>query len=218
MTKIKICGIRNIDIAQYTIACGASALGFNFYEKSVRNISIENARDIIKGLPAIVSKVGIFVDKSENEIIETVRATGIDTIQLHGDYDLDFALHLKAKTPFPVIFAVRINDLTDTVIRKLYDIDINTFLFDKLDENLYGGSGKSFYIAANLSSETLDFIGKKVIIAGGINSRNISGIVKHLSPYAVDLSSSVETAPGVKDKFLIENFFIKFNSALRLQN
>ncbi len=108
MTKVKICGITNLEDALLSAKFGADALGFNFYEKSPRYIAPEKAREIIKELPAHVLIVGVFVNESLNKIIEIAATAKLGAIQLHGEETPEFARELKAKTNFEIIKAFRV--------------------------------------------------------------------------------------------------------------
>src|SRR5215203_4050059 len=107
MTRVKICGITNADDALMCVRFGADELGFNFYEKSSRYISPDDAAAIVRQLPAGINRVGVFVNASIEQILETVRATTLDSIQLHGDEDPDFAASLNDQTDAAIIKAFR---------------------------------------------------------------------------------------------------------------
>ncbi|MDQ3061329.1 MAG: phosphoribosylanthranilate isomerase, partial [Acidobacteriota bacterium] len=109
MTKVKICGITNLEDALLSAKFGADALGFNFYEKSPRYIAPEKAREIIKELPAHVLTVGVFVNESLNKIIESAATAKLGAIQLHGEETPEFARELKAKSNLEIIKAFRVS-------------------------------------------------------------------------------------------------------------
>lgn len=212
VTRVKICGIRSLDIARTAIECGASALGFMFYDKSVRNIAPKDARDIVAKLPSFVAKTGVFVDKDIDEIIEIVNNVGLDTIQLHGEYRPYFINELKEYSSLPIIYAVRVDTINESTMVDLHASQAvnaaNNILIDKWDDNKYGGTGNQVKIDSDLSDKIREYIRLRVILAGGINSQNVRSIISSLSPYGIDLSSSVESEKGVKSADLIRDFFI----------
>lgn len=210
--RVKICGIKDLETAVFATEKGADSLGFIFYEKSSRNISVNNAREIIRELPPFVNKTGVFVDKPINEIVEIVRETGIDTIQLHGDADFyrpEKVWELREKTYLPILYAVRITELNEDSVRKIMDIEdlnriVNAFLLDRYDEKEYGGTGKTINFSEIQDSKVLFFIHRRVVLAGGINPGNVKSILQSVMPYGIDVSSGVEKEKGVKDLALIE--------------
>ncbi len=212
--RVKICGLREIDNALKAVECGADAIGFVFYDKSPRFVDEEKVRGIIKEIPSMVNKVGVFVNHSIDEILRYVE-TGIDTIQLHGDsnfYNAEFILKLKERTSLSIIYAIRIQKLSDEIINLPLVKEVNnlvsSILVDKLSDKEYGGTGESFFIE-NISNK--EFLRSRIILAGGINEKNILQILSKIKPYAIDISSGVEKEKGVKDNKLIENFFKVFN-------
>lgn len=217
MLKIKICGIKTIEIAETAVGAGANALGFVFYEESPRFISPGKAAEIIKVLPPFVSKVGVFVDKTLKEIVKIIEKTGLDTIQLHGEaslYNKAFLSKLRKYTGLPVIYAVRLSLLENRAIDSLkeeFDEKLfNAYLLDTFHTDEYGGTGKLMEIRT-LDDELKDFIRKKIILAGGLNAWNIKVVLEKIMPYGIDVSSGVERVKGEKDKILIREFM---NSAL----
>ncbi|MCX7821650.1 MAG: phosphoribosylanthranilate isomerase [Brevinematales bacterium] len=211
--RVKICGIKELDNALKAIECGADAIGFVFYDKSPRFIEKERATELIRQLPAMVNKVGVFVNHTIEEILKFVEI-GIDTIQLHGEtsfYDQDFVFRLKERTKLPIIYALRVERLNDELIStpfvKEIDEIVSNFLMDKLDVKGYGGTGQTLVIEG---VKDLKYLKEKIILAGGINEKNIKDILSKVKPYAIDISSGVEREKGIKDNSLIENFFKTF--------
>ncbi len=208
-TRVKICGIKSYEIAIKAIECGVDALGFVFYEKSPRFIELNDAREIISKLPSLVNKVGVFVDKKLEEILRIVEFTGIDTIQLHGEYNIDFIFKLKENINLPIIYALRREKLSEieTPEIKYISNEVSNILVDKISNTSYGGTGESLIID---EVKDRDFIKRKVILAGGINISNIKEILSKIKPFGIDLSSGVEKEKGKKDIKLIEEFFSCF--------
>jgi len=195
-TKIKICGITNIEDALFAVEAGADALGFVFYEKSPRYISPEAVKQIVSELPPFVTTVGLFVNATIETIEQTMRLTGVSVIQLHGDEtpaDCIFAGH-------PVIKAVRIKDAGSLIGIEKYRV--SALLLDAWNDQQYGGTGESFdwQLARKLTGK------QPLILAGGLNPDNVAEAIRVVDPYAVDVSSGVEESPGRKDHGKIHKF------------
>ncbi len=195
-TKIKICGITNIEDALFAAEAGADALGFVFYEKSPRYVSSETVKKIVSMLPPFVTTVGLFVNAGVEAIETTVRLSGIDVIQLHGDEtpeECGFA-------PHPVIKAVRVKDAGSLAGVEKYPV--SALLLDAWNDQQYGGTGESFnwQLARNLTGQL------PIILAGGLNPDNVAEAIRVVAPYAVDVSSGVEISPGKKDHDKIRKF------------
>ena len=195
-TKIKICGITNIEDALCAVAAGADAIGFVFYDKSPRYVHPETVKQIISTLPPFVTTVGLFVNAGVETVAATVQMTGIKVIQLHGDEapeECDFASH-------PVIKAVRVKDASSLAGIEKYRV--SALLLDAWNDQQYGGTGESFdwQLARNLTGQL------PLILAGGLNSDNVAEAIRVVNPYAVDVSSGVEESPGHKDHDKIHKF------------
>ena len=195
-TKIKICGITNIEDALFAAEAGADALGFVFYEKSPRYVSSETVKKIVSMLPPFVTTVGLFVNAGGEVIETTVRLSGINVIQLHGDEtpeECGFA-------PHPVIKAVRVKDAGSLAGVEKYPV--SALLLDAWNDQQYGGTGESFnwQLARNLTGQL------PIILAGGLNPDNVAEAIRVVAPYAVDVSSGVEISPGKKDHDKIRKF------------
>ncbi len=194
--KVKICGITNIEDALLCCELGAAALGFIFYEKSKRYVEAAEAKKIISQLPPFVSTVGVFVNESPEKINEIIESTGITYAQLHGDESEE----VIAQINIPVIKSFRITN--DFNFDSILETKANFVLLDTFDDNEYGGTGKTFDW-----SIIPDKIKNKIILAGGVSADNIEKIYKEIHPAAVDLSSSVEVAPGKKSRSKLIEFF-----------
>ena len=194
MTKVKICGITNLEDARHSIDCGADALGFNFYNKSPRYISMENAKEIINQLPDNVEKVGVFVNEDMDKIVEIADVAGLDTLQLHGDETPAFVAEIAAKTELPMIKAMRVS--SDFIASGVADYDSDAVLLDTFSADQHGGSGKVFnWEIARVVVQS----GKKLYLAGGLSPENVADAIKAVRPYAVDACSLLEIEPGHKD-------------------
>ncbi len=196
MTKIKICGITNLDDALHAAACGADALGFVFYDKSPRCVTLQQARDIVAVLPPFVATVGLFVNEAPERIREVTDYCALDVVQLHGDelpHDCDFA-------PRRVIKALRVRDGESLAGQESFRV--SALLLDTWVAGSYGGTGETFNwdVAAAVARR------RPVILAGGLTPENVAEAVRVASPYGVDVSSGVERAPGKKDPQKVSDF------------
>ena len=197
MTKIKICGITNLEDALAAAEYGADAVGFIFYAGSRRFIDPESVSEITKKLPPFLKKIGVFVNEEPERVIDITDIAGLDIVQLHGDETPHYCRDLN----FPHIKSFRVKDSLDPdEIRKF---DTPFVLFDTYSEKEYGGTGSAFNWNL-LKDKQLD--DKYVIISGGLDPGNVSEGIKKTMPYAVDVSSGVELSPGKKDKEKIKNF------------
>jgi len=199
MTKIKICGIKTLSDAKFAVDYGADAIGFVFAE-SIRNISKEKARTIVRKLPPFVTTVGLFVNDTAENIEAICRFCGLDAIQLHGNERPALLNKLNKLKDFKTIKAFRIQNEKDIIPIKKYKPD--AILLDGYSENKMGGTGTSFdwKIVKRLRTSI------PVIVAGGLTHLNVSQAIRIVNPYAVDVSSGVESSPGKKDKKLIKKF------------
>ncbi len=201
MTKVKICGITNLEDALVSAKFGADALGFNFYEKSPRYIAPEKVREIIEQLPEEILKVGVFVNEDLEKIIEIAKTAKLDALQLHGEETPEFARELKQKTNLEIIKAFRVSPefKPEDVLR--YETD--AILLDAYSPKEHGGTGETFdwEIAKKVQE-----IFPKMYLAGGLSQDNIATAKRKLKPFAVDSCSCLESERGKKDKVKIINF------------
>ncbi len=208
MVRIKICGITNLEDALLAVAAGADALGFVFFKESPRHIFPEQAAAIIRQLPPFVQTVGLFV----NEALETVNGIadrcGLDIIQLHGDESPEFCDGVKRR----VIKALRVKDITSLDAMK--DYQVAAFLLDAWSPTAHGGTGRTFNweIAASAAQSGC------IILAGGLTPENVADAIRQVRPYAVDVSSGVETEPGKKCREKMTTFIHAAKQALSQHN
>jgi phosphoribosylanthranilate isomerase len=195
--KIKICGITNAADALAAVTAGADALGFMFFEGSSRYLPNDKIKAIIRELPPFVSKVGVFVNATREQVEKAIKETGIDTLQFHGDEAPEACRGFGLKTI--KAFRIQGKDMLATMPR--YDVD--AWLLDSFVTGKKGGTGKTFDwdLAVHATS-----LGTPVILAGGLNPDNIARAVSQVQPFGVDVSSGVESAPGKKDHALIATF------------
>ncbi|MBN1793696.1 MAG: phosphoribosylanthranilate isomerase [Candidatus Omnitrophica bacterium] len=206
MVKIKICGITNTDDALYAEGLGAHALGFIFAE-SPRSVTPQKARAIIRSLPPFISKVGVFVDPSYDTLKDVIAITGITAVQLHGEESDSFCA--RVRDICPVIKGFRIKVRADIEGIGGYK-NIDAVLLDTYSERARGGTGMSFDWELAKKAKTY---GIPLILAGGISCENISEAITSVRPYAIDVASSIEKAPGKKDPALLEKLFFRLRQS-----
>ncbi len=198
MTRIKVCGITNINDALVACEAGADAVGFIF-AKSPRQVKAQQAAEIIKDLPPYVSTVGVFVNEEAEVIRQIAAECNLQLVQLHGDEDKKFIDDLY----LPAIRAFSVKD--DSVIEQIEKYDVDRFMLDSFSPDMAGGSGKTFDWEIAEKASRLG----KLILAGGLSIDNIEDALNGCKPYGVDLSSSVEKAPGIKDHDQLRSFIRK---------
>ncbi len=201
MTKVKICGITNLEDALLSAKFGADALGFNFYPKSPRYISPDRVREIIEQLPKKVLKVGVFVNESSDVILETASAAKLDVIQLHGEETPAFVRELKAKTNLEIIKAFRVSESFQP--EKVLQYEVDAVLLDTYSRYEHGGTGKTFdwEIAKKVRE-----IFPKMYLAGGLSAENVKRAILEVKPSTVDACSSLEEVKGIKSQAKVKNF------------
>ena len=190
MTKVKICGFTNAENARDAAIAGVDAIGLVFYNKSPRNVDIQRAREIVSALPPFVNRVGLFVNANPSFIDEVLCEVPLDTLQFHGDEVVGDCTQYQ----MPFIKSLRVTPKTNVVQLADNFSEASALLLDSHNPNSYGGTGEVFdWMLARVN------IDLPIILAGGLNSENVSDAISQVKPYAVDASSGVESAPGVKD-------------------
>lgn len=202
-TRIKICGITRPGDGLAAARAGADAIGLVFYSKSPRAVTMEQAREIVRVVPPFVSVVGLFVNAQPAEIRAVLEAVPLDLLQFHGDEPPEACRgygrpYVKAVSMAPGV------DVADCARRYA---DAAGLLLDTHREGIPGGTGEAFDWAR--IPPGLD---KPIILAGGLTSENVIEAVQRVRPYAVDVSSGVESAKGIKDAARIEAFIRGVNS------
>lgn len=205
--RVKICGLTNLDDARVAVDAGADALGFIFFPGSPRYVTPAAAARIIAQLPPFIAKVGVFVDESLAGIQETLTATGIDTVQLHGSESPALCEKLS-ESRLKIIKAFRVKDQSS--LAALKDFRASAFLLDSYVPGQLGGTGAKFNW--DLAIQAAGF-GTPIILAGGLLPENIGDAVSKVSPYGVDVSSGVESAPGKKHHAKVRAFITAARSA-----
>ncbi|MHC4528080.1 MAG: phosphoribosylanthranilate isomerase, partial [Planctomycetota bacterium] len=188
IVKVKICGITNLEDAVAAMDMGADLLGLNFYPKSPRYVTVEQAAEIVSELPGFIDVAGVFVNASFEQIQETISKCQLNWVQLHGDEDPEFCrslLSLNVKT----MKAVRVKDRSD--IKKAEGYFTDAILLDAFHPERYGGTGLTF------DWNIVGHMGKRVFLAGGINPDNAAAAIE-LGVYGIDICSGIEAERGKK--------------------
>ena len=197
VVRSKICGITRIEDALLAVAAGADALGFVFYPKSPRAVSIEQARGIIAALPPFVTTVGLFVNADRRELNALLDLLSLDLLQFHGDETpADCAGYGR-----PYIKALRVKSGDDIAQLAAPYENASGILLDTFVSGIPGGTGAAFdwsLVPHNLS--------KPVILAGGLTPQNVFTAIEQVRPYAVDVSGGVEASKGIKDADKLKAF------------
>ena len=199
-TLVKICGITSIEQAVQVAELGTNAIGIISVNESPRYISPEKKKEIFKTLKDLypnIDRVSVVKDSPIDSIIKSFLGEPYETIiQLHGDEDIDYCQKLKQKVPNISLWkAFRIKNKEDLDKIKPYENFVDAILLDSWNEETYGGSGK------RIEQKYLEDISfsKPWWIAGGVSTEWIDVILKNIKPNGIDISSSIETAPGIKD-------------------
>ena len=196
-TRIKICGITNLQDAKVAIDEGVDAIGLVFCENSPRYINISRAKEIVENTTPFVNCVGLFVDAEKEYINNVLKEVALDTLQFHGqESEQACALYNK-----PYIKAIRMNENINLSEEVEKYFSARALLLDTYIEGLPGGTG----IVFDWDLIPKD-IAKPIILAGGLNASNVKDAIKKISPYAVDVSGGVEAEKGKKDPSKIKEF------------
>jgi phosphoribosylanthranilate isomerase len=195
--KVKICGITNELDGRAAAEAGADAVGFVFCEQSPRRVSIETAARAARALPPFIIKVGVFVNASEDLVFRAIAECSLSLLQFHGDESPDYC------TQFGVMSmkAFRIRD--GDSLRRLPDYKTDAWLLDAYSPDKPGGTGETFNWDLAIEARRL---GRPIFLAGGLTPENVGEAVRRVEPYAVDVSSGVEAAPGKKDHAKVRAF------------
>ncbi len=204
---VKICGLTTADGLAAAVRAGARYVGFVFYARSPRNVSVRQAAALALTVPAGVRKVGLFVDPSDPELAEVLRAVPLDVIQLAGDETPARVAEVRARTGKPVFKAIRIEGPDDVALAHTYEDSADFLLFDAKPPKdmilaLPGGNGLAFDWKL-IAGETWR---RGWILAGGLTADNVADAMEQSGATFVDVSSGVEDRPGVKSPAKIEAF------------
>ncbi len=206
-TRIKLCGLTRAEDVQLAVELGADALGFVFYPHSPRAVDAKQAAQLLALLPPFVSAVGLFVNASAAEVRQTLAIAPISILQFHGDETLEQCCAIAQEVQRPFLRALRVKP--DMNSADLLECDqqyrsaspyFSGLLLDTWVDS-YGGSGKVFdwsLIPAELAHQA--------VLSGGLNVQNVTEAVVSVRPFAVDVSSGIESAKGIKDAALMHAF------------
>jgi len=213
MTWVKICGITNLEDALGAVEAGADAVGFVFYEKSPRCVSVETAREIVGKLAENVEKVGVFVDSECERIREVVLKTGLTAVQLHGKRSMDSVVSdprtlVECVAASKAILVVHGDSLKDGGFFIGHEARGKTFavLLDSRSNGLVGGTGVTFDWEATRDMVQAMSLQVPVIVAGGLSPSNVGGAMRTFQPFGVDVVTGVEARPGKKDPEKVRAF------------
>lgn len=196
-TRVKICGLRSNEDIHMVADAGADAIGLVVYAGSKRAVTIPQAARLRREIPVFISAVVLLVNASQAEIEQIINDVKPSLLQFHGDESAEFCEQFR----FPYIRALRVGGgallSPDAVAQEVQKYpNASGFLFDAYSAG-YGGSGLTFDLSLlDKAREILP--ARKIIIAGGLNAGNVQQLIRDVKPYAIDLSSGVESAPGVK--------------------
>ncbi|MBF0132681.1 MAG: phosphoribosylanthranilate isomerase [Magnetococcales bacterium] len=202
--RVKICGITRREDALAAIDAGADAIGLVFYERSPRAVTVARAVELVAALPPFVTVTGLFVNASKMDIETTASRVGLDLLQFHGDETPEFCAQFSNR----IIKALRVAGHGD--MQAASDYRVAGILYDAKVSGVQGGSGRSFdwsLLAHHPGNAPL-------ILAGGLHPGNVAHAITQVRPYAVDVSSGVESSPGVKDHALMKRFVREVHGAM----
>ena len=202
-TRVKICGITNPADALAAVEAGADALGFNFYEKSPRQLTVPAAAKISRELPPFIMRVGVFVNAPEDLVLRAIGEAGLTLLQFHGDEPPEFCTQFGLMS----MKAFRVRDAGS--LQELPKYQTDAYLLDAFSPAARGGTGERFNW--DLALEAQQF-GKPVFLAGGLTPENVAAAVRKVRPFGVDVASGVESSPGKKDHQKVQAFIAAVRS------
>lgn len=197
MTRTKICGITRVEDVMAVAQNGADALGLVFYGKSPRYVTMQQASRLMNSAPPFVTVVGLFVNPSEEEVRNVLSRVPLDVLQFHGEEEPEFCTRFNR----PYLKAVRVRAGVDLIQCAVRYAGAQGLLLDACIEGTHGGTGASFDWALIPHGLPLP-----VILSGGLHAGNVGKAIRQVRPYAVDVSSGVEAAKGIKDAAKIAAF------------
>ncbi len=195
--QVKICGITSEGDGCAAAAAGADMIGLMFYERSPRHVSWANAAAIARALPPHVLKVGVFVNPPVAAVQRAIAECGVSLLQFHGEETPEFCTQFGVRS----LKAFRIRDAASLTALPGYPTD--AWLLDAFSAAALGGTGESFNWDLAVAAKQL---GRPIFLAGGLTPENVAAAVHRVQPFAVDVSSGVESAPGKKDPAKVHAF------------
>lgn len=205
MAQVKICGLSDPASVDAAIKAGATYLGFVFFPKSPRAVTPEQAAALMADVPVGIAKVGLFVNPSDAQLVTTLAAAPLDVIQLHGQESVDRVAQVKELTGLPVMKAIGISGPEDLPALIDYGLVADMLLVDAKapkDAALPGGNGLAFDWRLLVGRKWL----RPWLLAGGLTPGNVAEAIRLTGARGVDVSSGVESEPGIKDANLIRSF------------
>lgn len=194
--RIKVCGITRTLDAENAVRLGVDALGFIFFDKSKRNVTPQVAAEIISALPPFIDKIGVFVNEPVENIVKISKRCALSVIQLHGKESVEYCKEVSFKLPHCQIFkAFRVGAQTKSEEFVQHAPVVDGFLLDTYVKGVEGGTGEVFNWAIVKSLN----LQKPFLLAGGLTPKNITEALAVIVPFAVDINSGVEDAPGQKN-------------------
>ena len=197
MTAIKICGITREEDALAAAHSGANAIGLVFYARSPRHVTPARAAELIRALPPFVMSVGLFVDAAASEVMQTLAQARVDLLQFHGDEPPTYCRQFGV----PYLKALRVRPGVDLLQYARDYQDAKGLLLDAYVEGTHGGTGATFDWALIPKNLPLP-----VVLSGGLTPENVTTAVQAVRPWAVDVSSGVESSKGIKSAAKIAAF------------
>ena len=206
-TRVNICGITRARDALAASAMGVDAIGLVFYEKSPRNISIEQAAAICRQLPAFVTTVALFLDAEQSLIDRVLASVPVDLLQFHGSEEPAFCEQFSR--PYIKALGMENTDRKDLISQSRAYSSARGLLLDSHAPGAAGGTGETF------DWEYIPVLDKPVILAGGLTVSNVAAAIDSVHPWAVDVSSGVESDKGIKDVDLMSAFIQEVDNVNR---
>ncbi len=202
MAKIKICGITNLEDANWVANLGADYLGLIFAKDSKRKVSLDKAKEITSAVPPYVKTVGLFINEEPEIVDKMLTLCKLDMLQFHGQESPDYCAQFKGRAE--IIKGFRMKD--EQSLERIPQYDVDFYLLDAFAQGEWGGTGKVFNWELALKAKEF---GRPIFLAGGLNPENVSEAIKRVQPYAVDVASGVESSPRRKSVELILEFIDK---------
>ena len=196
-TQVKICGVTNIEDGLVAAEAGADMIGLMFYEQSPRHVTLAQAAEISRALPRFFIRVGVFVNPSPDLVMRAISECQLTMLQFHGDETSDFCTHFGLMS----VKAIRVRDESSLQLLENYRTD--AFLLDAHSSKGLGGTGEQFNWDLAVKAQAF---GRPIFLAGGLTPENVAAAVQTVHPFGVDVSSGVESAPGIKDPAKVRAF------------
>ncbi|WP_281645433.1 phosphoribosylanthranilate isomerase [Parendozoicomonas sp. Alg238-R29] len=200
---VKICGLRDPAHAVVAVECGADAVGFMFYQPSPRNLTLDEGRVLSSAIAGQVTRTGVFVNPEPQFLEEVLQTVELDALQFHGDESNDFC----QSWGLPWIKAVRVRENSDVASELEQWPQASAFLLDSYTPGVYGGTGEAFDW-----DRFPKHLKQPLILAGGLSPANVADAIATVQPWAIDVSSGVESSRGKKDETLIREFMEEVNN------